>query len=39
MKNYLHNPPSALIQAANGVGAKTANILLVINEYRGLSWR
>ncbi len=27
------------LQAANGVGAKTDNLLLVINEYRGLSWR
>ncbi|KAL6105433.1 plb1 [Pungitius sinensis] len=26
------------LTAANGVGAKTDNLLLVINEYRGLSW-
>ncbi|CAG10376.1 unnamed protein product [Tetraodon nigroviridis] len=26
------------LTAANGVGAKTDNILLVLNEYRGLSW-
>ncbi|CAL9687067.1 unnamed protein product [Knipowitschia caucasica] len=26
------------LTAANGVGAKTNNLLLVINEYRGLSW-
>ncbi|XP_029688889.1 phospholipase B1, membrane-associated isoform X1 [Takifugu rubripes] len=26
------------LTAANGVGAKTDNILLVIDEYRGLSW-
>ncbi|XP_054470588.1 phospholipase B1, membrane-associated [Anoplopoma fimbria] len=26
------------LTAANGAGAKTDNILLVINEYRGLSW-
>ena len=26
-------------QAGNGVGAKTDNLLLVANEYRGLSWR
>ncbi|XP_019953531.2 phospholipase B1, membrane-associated [Paralichthys olivaceus] len=26
------------ITAANGVGAKVDNLLLVINEYRGLSW-
>lgn len=27
------------LQAANGVGAETDNLLLVLNEYRGLSWR
>ncbi|XP_071353860.1 phospholipase B1, membrane-associated isoform X2 [Trachinotus anak] len=26
------------LTAANGVGAKTDNLLLVMNEYRGLSW-
>ncbi|KAM6912234.1 phospholipase B1, membrane-associated [Xenentodon cancila] len=26
------------LTAANGVGAKTNNILLLLNEYRGLSW-
>lgn len=40
LKNRMHHTPhSALMQAANGVGAKTDNILLVIDEYRGLSWR
>lgn len=42
-KNFLpwsHDVISAVfLQAANGVGAKTNNLLLVINEYRGLSWR
>ena len=27
------------VQAGNGIGAKTDNLLLVANEYRGLSWR